>query len=167
MYYKIEPISELTDTPINHTILLTFESNFKISSIFNFESNTIISHDKNNSFLINRDNLTKFLIELKTHIENNKFNEDVLLIPEEVEDKYIKQTYINKELDKYYVYTDRSYRELRFFSQSLYYIYKGEIKIISKDSLINYKIRDRHNRPLGNITSFKLDENICKIEYSK
>lgn len=65
LYYKIEPISELTDTLINHTTLLTFESSFKISSIFNFESNTIINHDKNNSFLINRDNLTKFLIELK------------------------------------------------------------------------------------------------------
>ena len=165
IYFKTEDKDKVTELSTEQVVILTLESKHKILLLNNFKSKTQIIDKDSSSFLLKRVYLSSFLEELINYCEEKKFDDDLLLIIDEFYEKYINQTYIKEELDKYYIYIGRSYRKLLFMDQKLGYIYKGQLMNVTVRDLINCRIRDYNNRSLGNITRIIINENKCKISY--
>ena len=166
IYFKIEPEDKIADLNMDQLKILTLKSKHKISLLgtFKYKFNTV-SLDST-SFLIKRNYLSSFLEEFIIHIKEKKFEDDLLSIDTEFYEKYINQTYIKEELERYLIYIDRSYRELSFIDLKICYNYKKQTKVIDTNSLINCRIRNKNNKLLGNITNITINEDKCEILYS-
>lgn len=152
--------------------LFTYESNNKIKV---FEGNwynyfnkiTKKTTNKNNleTFHMNRRYLQAFLKNTLNHIDRFKYEGDIVDLPDNIKNDVINQLYIDRVLDEYTIYIDNYYRKIYFNGVNIWYIYKGEPKEVPLRRLINCRIRDYNDRPLGRITSVVLNNKECRINY--